>query len=168
MAKIPKPFRDPNLDVSGKVVGFYPREFYTFDNFASFQVVWRDVRWATSEHAYQASHFFDTEPELAEQIRDAISAHDAYKLAKANAHKAPVKWDEIKVGIMEEIVKCKLEQHSYIQQKLRQTGDVSIIEDSPKDDFWGWGQNRDGRNELGKIWMRMHDAMFEGSLDLSE
>ena len=168
MAEIPQPFRDPELDVSGEVVGFYPREFYTFDNFSSFQVVWRGIRWATSEHAYQASHFFDTDPELAEQIRDAMSAHDAYKLAKANADKAPKDWDEIKVGIMEEIERCKLKQHPYIQQKLRQTGDIPIIEDSPKDDFWGWGPNRDGRNELGKIWMRLRDAMFEGSLDLSE
>lgn len=168
MTEIPQPFRDPELDVSGEVVGFYPREFYTFDNFSSFQVVWRGVRWATSEHAYQASHFFDTDPELAEQIRDAMSAHDAYKLAKANADKAPKNWGEIKVGIMEEIVKCKLEQHRYIQEKLRQTGDVLIVEDSPKDDFWGWGANRDGRNELGKIWMRLRYAMHEGTLDLSE
>ena len=168
MSKIPQPFRDPDLDASGKVVGFYPREFYIFDNFASFQVVWRGVRWATSEHAYQASHFFDTAPELAEEIRGATSAHDAYKLAKANSDKAPDNWDEVKVGIMEEIVSCKLEQHPYIQQKLRQTGDVDIVEDSPKDDFWGWGANRDGRNELGKIWMRLRDAMLEGSLDLVE
>lgn len=167
MSKIPQPFRDPSLDMSGKVVGFYPREFYTFDNFASFQVDWREVRWATSEHAYQASHFFDTDPELAQQIRDAASAHDAYKLAKANSDKAPENWDKIKVGIMEEIVRCKLEQHPYIQQKLRQTGDVTIVEDSPKDDFWGWGANRDGRNELGKIWMRLRKAMREGSLDLA-
>jgi ribA/ribD-fused uncharacterized protein len=168
MTEIPQPFRDPELDVSGEVVGFYPREFYTFDNFSSFQVIWRGVRWATSEHAYQASHFFDTAPELAEQIRNAMSAHDAYKLAKANSDKAPNDWDDIKVGIMEEIVRCKLEQHHYIQEKLRQTGDVLIVEDSPKDDFWGWGPNRNGRNELGKIWMRLRKAMLDGSLDIGK
>jgi len=167
MAEIPQPFRDPELDVSGEVVGFYPREFYTFDNFASFQVVWRDIRWPTSEHAYQASHFFDTAPELAEQIRNASSAHDAYRLAKANADKAPENWNEIKLKIMEEIVRCKLEQHPYIQQKLRQTGNVLIVEDSPKDDFWGWGPDRTGRNELGKIWMRLREAIFKGALDLT-
>jgi ribA/ribD-fused uncharacterized protein len=168
VTEIPQPFRDPQLDVSGEVVGFYPREFYTFDNFASFQVVWRGERWATSEHAYQASHFFETAPGLAEQIRNALSAHDAYKLAKANADKAPKNWDEIKVGIMEEIVRCKLEQHPYIQDKLRQTGTVQIVEDSPKDDFWGWGLNRDGRNELGKIWMKLREDMLNGALDLAK
>ncbi len=97
-----------------------------------------------------------------------MSAHDAYKLAKANSDKAPNDWDDIKVGIMEEIVSCKLEQHHYIQEKLRQTGDVLIVEDSPKDDFWGWGPNRDGRNELGKIWMRLRKAMFDGSRDIGK
>ena len=168
MIEISQPFRDPDLDVSGTIVGFYPREFYTFDNFSSFQVVWKGVHWATSEHAYQASHFFETAPDLAGQIRDAMSAHDAFKLAKANAHKAPKNWSDIKVGIMEEIVRCKLEQNTYIQEKLRQTGEVLIVEDSPKDDFWGWGPNRDGRNELGKIWMRLRKTMFEGRLNISE
>ena len=97
-----------------------------------------------------------------------MSAHDAFKLAKANAHKAPKNWSDIKVGIMEEIVRCKLEQNTYIQEKLRQTGEVLIVEDSPKDDFWGWGPNRDGRNELGKIWMRLRKTMFEGRLNISE
>lgn len=34
-----------------------------------------------------------------------------------------------------------------------------IVEDSPKDDYWGWGEKRDGRNELGKIWMRLRDEI---------
>ncbi len=37
--------------------------------------------------------------------------------------------------------------------------DLDIVEDSPKDDFWGWGPNRDGRNELGKIWMRLRSEL---------
>ncbi|NCU37679.1 NADAR family protein [Candidatus Saccharibacteria bacterium] len=168
MSEIPEPFRDPKLDISGDVVGFYPREFYTFDNFSSFQVAWRGIRWATSEHAYQASHFFDTEPGLAEQIRGAMSAHDAYKLAKANSHKVPDDWDDVKVKVMEDICRHKLTQHRYIQEKLMQTGNVPIVEDSPKDSFWGWGPNRDGRNELGKIWMRLREAMLNGTLEISE
>lgn len=41
-----------------------------------------------------------------------------------------------------------------MQKKLLQTGDPRIIEDSPEDDFWGWGPNQDGENKLGKIWMQ--------------
>jgi len=152
-------FRDPQLVTDGSIVGFYPREFYVLDNFASFQVDWRGRRWPTSEHAYQAAHFFDTAPELAEQIFQARSAHEAYKIAKVNADKAPQNWDEIKVGIMEEIVRAKCEQNPYVKQKLLETLDEEIVEDSPKDAFWGWGENRDGRNELGKIWMRLRNEL---------
>jgi ribA/ribD-fused uncharacterized protein len=157
MAHKLRQFRDPQLDTSGQVVGFYPREFFPFDNFASFQVDWRGRRWPTSEHAYQAAHFFETNPELAEQVAACRSAHDAYKLAKANADKLPPNWDERKVGIMEDICRHKLQQNPYIQLKLRETLDIPIVEDSPKDSFWGWGADRTGRNELGKIWMRLRN-----------
>lgn len=158
MTKI-KQFRDPQLVTDGSIVGFYPREFYVFDNFASFQVDWHGHRWPTSEHAYQAAHFFETAPELAEEIKQARSAHDAYKIAKANADKAPANWHDIKIGIMEEIVRAKCEQNPYVKQKLMESLDEIIVEDSPKDDFWGWGEKRDGRNELGKIWMKLREEI---------
>ncbi|MDP4038801.1 MAG: NADAR family protein [bacterium] len=150
-------FRDPQLDTSGDVVGFYEREFYTFSNFSSFQVEWRGRIWPTSEHAYQAAHFFETSPELVEEIFKARSAHDALKIAKTNANKAPDNWEKINVKIMKDICKQKLLQHSYVQQKLLQTADLLLVEDSPKDNFWGWGEDRKGRNELGKIWMQLRE-----------
>ena len=155
-------FRDPLLDISGEIVGFYPREFYPFDNFSAFQVVWKDRLWPTSEHAYQAAHFLDTAPELVEQIRSAASPEQAFKIANANSHREPGDWAEKKVSIMEEICREKLRQHPYIQEKLLQTGELAIVEDSPVDSFWGWGPNRDGCNELGKIWMRLREELKQG------
>lgn len=160
----PTQFRDPQLDTSGDVIGFYPREFFVFDNFASFQVDWHGRRWPTSEHAYQASHFFDTAPELVEAIYEARSAHDAYRIAKANGDKAPDNWEDIKVGIMYEICKLKMLQNPYVHEKLLLSGDLDIVEDSPKDSFWGWGPNRDGRNELGKIWMQLRSQVRSGEI----
>jgi N-glycosidase YbiA len=151
--------RDPQLETSGEIVGFYEREFYCFSNFSSFQVEWKGRIWPTSEHAYQASHFFETAPQLVEEIFRAKSAHEAFKIAKANTDKLPQDWNERKVSIMKDIVRNKLQQNPYILHKLMQTGQLLIVEDSPKDDFWGWGQNRDGRNELGKIWMELRDEI---------
>ncbi len=166
--KRPVQFRDPQLDTSGNIIGFYPREFYIFDNFSSFQVDYKGRRWPTSEHAYQASHFFETAPELVEAIFEARSAHDAYKIAKANADKAPKNWEEVKVGVMYEICKLKLAQNPYVLEKLSLSGDLDIIEDSPKDDFWGWGPKRNGRNELGKIWMKLRDELRAGTITPSK
>lgn len=153
--------RDPLLETKGEIIGFYEREFYVFSNFSSFEVEWKGRIWKTSEHAYQASHFFETTPELVEEIFNAKSAHDAFKIAKANADKAPNNWEEIKVVIMEDIVRNKLQQNPYIMHKLMQTGDRLIVEDSPKDNCWGWGPNKDGRNELGKIWMKLREEILK-------
>lgn len=154
-------YRDPSFAVSGNPIGFYEREFYVFSNFSSFQIEWRGRVWPTSEHAYQASHFFETKPELVEKIFNCRSAHDAFKFAKANADKAPTNWEDIKVGVMEDICKHKLQQHPYIQRKLLQTGDLPLVEDSPYDACWGWGPNKDGRNELGKIWMKLRSDLIK-------
>ncbi len=155
MKKVKFQNRDPFLETSGKIIGFYEREFYCFSNFSSFAVKWNGKIWPTSEHAYQAAHFLKTAPILAEKIYKAKSAHEAYKLAKANANKAPKDWEQRKIAIMEDIVRHKLKQNPYVMHKLIQTGKKLIVEDSPKDDFWGWGPNRNGRNELGKIWMKL-------------
>lgn len=151
--------RDPQLETSGKIIGFYEREFYIFSNFSSFAVKWKGRVWPTSEHAYQAAHFFKTAPVLAIKIHKAKSAHEAYKIAEINADKAPKDWEQNKIMIMEDIVRHKLKQHPYIMHKLIQTGKKLIVEDSPKDDFWGWGLKRNGRNELGKIWMKLRDEV---------
>jgi len=151
--------RDSQLETSGKVIGFYEREFYPFSNFSSFNVKWKGKIWSTSEHAYQAAHFFKTAPNLVKKIHKAKSAHEAYKIAKTNADKAPGNWHEIKTVIMEDIVRHKLKQNPYVMRKLIQTGDRYLVEDSPKDNFWGWGLKKDGRNELGKIWMKIRDEI---------
>lgn len=161
----PQQFRDPLLDTSGKIIGFYPREFFVFDNFASFQVDWKGRRWATSEHAYQASHFVDTAPLLVEAIYGARSAHEAYKIAKANGARVPSDWESRKLDVMYDICKCKLLQNEYVWLKLALSGELPIVEDSPKDDYWGWGAARDGRNELGKIWMTLREELRAGKLN---
>lgn len=157
-------FRDPNLATDGSVVGFYEREFYVFSNFSSFQVLYRGRLWLTSEHAYQAARFSGVSPELEEKCFEARSAHEAYRIMQANRDKERKDWDKEKVGVMYEICKAKLEQNPYVKEKLLLTGEELIVEDSPKDPFWGWGPDRQGRNELGKIWMKLREELRNGKL----
>jgi predicted NAD-dependent protein-ADP-ribosyltransferase YbiA (DUF1768 family) len=37
-----------------------------------------------------------------------------------------------------------------------------LIEDSWRDDFWGWGENKDGKNMLGKLWMEVREEVNSG------
>ena len=85
----------------------------------------------------------------------------------------------------------KLAQHPAVAELLLSTGDAELVEDSPKDYFWGcgavrevillvygkadeYGQDRSGRNELGKILMKSRARLqaaqadvVKGALDLT-
>lgn len=128
-----------------------------FSNFSAFAVEWEGVVWPTSEHAYQAAKF--TDPEIASRIQNALSAHDAKKIAHRFEDKMRPDWDDIKVVVMERILVQKLLQHPYIQRKLLETGDMEIVEDSPTDSFWGRGPDWKGENNLGKIWMKLREEL---------
>lgn len=113
----------------------------------------------TSEHAYQSAKFIGN-PVTREAVRLACSAHDAKKIAHANdALKAP-NWHEIRLGIREEITRAKLERHTHIQEKLLETGDMEIIDDS-NNPFWGRGPEGKGLNHMGKIWMKLREELKE-------
>ena len=140
---------------------FYAGPNYMFSNFSSFVVEWRGVLWYTSEHAYQAAKF--TDPDLVSLIQNARSAHDAKRIARFHEDKMRADWDEIKISVMEEIIRQKLRQHPFIQKKLIETGDNQMVEDSPTDSFWGRGPDWNGQNNLGKIWMRLREELKQAS-----
>ena len=142
-----------------EVIGFYPREFYPLDNFSSFKVEWDGYIYASLEEAYQAASFMGSDEELVEKIRKSHSAHEAQKIAYENRDKQRVDWNYVKLEVMEELLRLKLEQNPYVKKKLLQTKDYLIVEDSPKDSFWGWGPNRDGENQLGKLWMKLREEL---------
>ena len=146
-----------------EVIGFYPREFYCFDNFSSFKVKYDGYLYSSVEEAYQALGFKESAPDIYQEIINCYSAHEAQKIAYANKDKRRKDWDEIKVSIMEELLRCKIEQNPYVKKKLLETKDYTIVEDSPKDSFWGWGEDRNGNNQLGKLWMKLRDEMKSNS-----
>ena len=140
------------------VIGFYPREFYPLDNFSSFKVKWNDYLYSSLEEAFQSRLFLPDYPDIADQIKNSYSAHEAQKIMINNIDK--VKYtNEEQIIIMEELLRLKVEQNPYVKKKLLQTKNYLIVEDSPKDSFWGWGENRDGSNELGKLWMKIREEL---------
>lgn len=141
------------------VIGFYPREFYCLDNFSSFKVEYDGYLYSSNEEAYQTLGFIESAPEIAEQIKRSHSAHEAQKIAYANKDKRRKDWDNIKLAVMEELLRAKVEQNPYVKKKLLETMDYIIVEDSPKDNYWGWGENRDGENHLGKLWMKIRNEL---------
>lgn len=159
----PPGFVKPDND---RQVFFYEQEFYVLSNFSAFSLQWAGLAFPTSEHAYHWEKF-NKHGWKAESIRSKImaapSAHAAFKLAEEYREKRRDDWDSIKVATMADILRAKVVQHEYVRRKLLATGDRELIEDSWRDDFWGWGPNRDGQNMLGKLWMEIRAELRAAS-----
>lgn len=126
-------------------------------------------RFDTSEAVYHWEKFNGNVPTqdqrtIQRMIREAPSAHEAFKIAERHREHRRPNWDQEKIDVMLRIIRAKVQQHEYVRRKLDQTGDKPLVEDSWRDDFWGWGPNRDGQNMLGKLWMQVRQEMREGRL----
>jgi ribA/ribD-fused uncharacterized protein len=146
------------LDTDTQVF-FYEQDFYVLSNFSAFRLIWKNHRFDTSEAAYHWEKFPDKQTSIRYAIISAISAHEAFKIAGLYKASQRPDWDHIKVDIMRDILRAKADQHEYVRRKLLATGDRELIEDSWRDDFWGWGPNRDGKNMLGKLWMEIRQEL---------
>lgn len=135
-------------------VRFYEHDFYVLSNFSAFSVEWCGHRFPTSEHVYHWLKFIDSN-DLQQAIAFAPSAHEAFKIAERNADRRRADWERVRVPLMKRIIEAKAAQHEYVRRKLLATGERELVEDSWRDNFWGWGPNRDGQNMLGKLWMEL-------------
>lgn len=99
---------------NNKQIFFYENDFYVFSNFSSFAIEKYGKIWPTSEHLYHAEKFSD--PVIREQIRNARSAHDSFKIAQENKDKYHSNWDDIKLSVMKTILYDKIFQHSYVKK----------------------------------------------------
>ena len=89
----------------------------------------------------------------------ARSARDTKVIADTYKNEISPKWDEVKVSFMEEILRAKLAQHEKVRSLLFETVGKDIIENSPTDSFWGVGEDGNGENHLGKLWMKLRTEL---------
>ncbi len=149
------------LDTTDSVF-FYEQEFYGLSNFSAFNLVWKDLVFPTSEHAYQWEKFDSVLfPKIKASIYLASSAHEAFKLAEVHKENRFLNWDDIKVPIMKNILRAKVSQHEYVIRKLLETGNRKLIEDSWRDPYWGWGADKQGTNMLGTLWMEIREELVK-------
>lgn len=147
------------LDTPERVC-FYEQDFYVLSNFSAFRVTFEGICHDTSEHAYHYSKF-DGDRQAQNAITLSQSAHEAFKIAERYRERRRPDWDAVKVDVMRNILRAKVQQHEYVRRKLLATGDRELVENSWRDDFWGWGPNRDGQNMLGKLWMEIRAELRE-------
>lgn len=144
--------------------------------------------WKTSENFYQAMKF-GHRLDFIEVIRNCDTPGKVYALAnqkkcqytgkwfinkstygeytvnqaiddslKANIQIRP-DWDNIKNDVMIYILRQKFTQNLTLKNLLLSTGNSILVEESPRDSYWGIGKNRDGKNMLGKLLMDLREEL---------
>jgi hypothetical protein len=132
----------------------YLSNFYTRPKL----LIWRGVEFDHSEGPYQ----LEKDQELANNpdfVRE-FALYSASETKKWGKHHARLRadWNSVKVSIMHEIVKKKFDSNLDLKLKLIATGSSELIEGNWwHDNFWGTCPvgSKNGRNELGKIHMRI-------------
>jgi ribA/ribD-fused uncharacterized protein len=140
-------------------VYFFTTAFHPLDNFSAHAIHLWGKDFPTAEHAFQWKKFSVSAPDVASAILSAKSPDAVKKISDARKDQIPATWQDVKVSIMEEILQAKAGQHEDVRDTLTKTGNRKIIENSPVDSFWGIGPDGDGKNVVGRIWMKIRDSL---------
>jgi len=143
-----------------KAIRFYlPRDAHgEFSNFAPYPIEIDSKIWPTSEHYFQSQKFAGTVYE--EQVRLAGSPMKAVSIGRDRNLPLRADWNEVRVEVMRTAIKAKFSQYPELRAKLISTGNLTIVEHTTADTFWGDGGNGHGQNMLGKILMEERSSIL--------
>ena len=130
--------------------------FYPLKNFR-----YNGLTFQTSEAAYvYEKATFHEDFHTAEAVRYTNTGIQAKRLGdKIVTNPA---WQEKKIDIMDNIVRTKLSMCQDAKQALTDSGDLQLIENTPHQ-FWGKGNDGNGINMLGNLWMTYRKKLKNGS-----
>ncbi len=128
-----------------------------FSCFSGHMIMYKGIFYPTSEHAYHCQRYADKS--IIDEIQKATSAYYARELSQKYKSQQIPDFDSKKVEVMEGIFKAKLDQHEDVKKALIESENKIIIKNHPDDYYWGNGADGSGKNEMGKIWMKLRSEM---------
>lgn len=130
-------------------------EYRWLSNFWRVHVNLDGFAYPSVEHAYQAAKTLD--PIVRERIRTAATPGRAKR--GGNNVKLRPHWEQIKIGIMRELLYQKFARYSYLRKQLIDTGDLLLVEGNTwGDTFWGVCDGK-GENQLGILLMEVRNKI---------
>lgn len=157
-----------------KAILFYDKNgpYYEFTNFypASFKASVKKggplYTWPTSEHYFQARKFAHlNRPDIIQHIASLPTSRAAFEFAKSPENKKFIhpNWHQGESErAMLDALSGKFNQNSALKQKLLDTREKELIENSPVDPHWGVGLDGTGHNKLGKLLMHLREEYLLG------
>lgn len=136
----------------GVIAGFRGN-YRWLSNFERCDIYYKGIIYPSSETAYQAQKTMNI------KVRQIISKLDARESKTiGSALKLRPDWEDVKLGIMEDIVRIKFNLPQF-KPKLVDTGNMLIIESNHWGDIF-WGEcNGVGENHLGKLIMKIREEI---------
>ncbi|RUT07661.1 hypothetical protein DSM106972_019210 [Dulcicalothrix desertica PCC 7102] len=132
-------------------------EYGCFSNFSTHGFELDGLYWQTSEHYFQAQKFVGT-PHL-EQIRNCKTPNEAASEGRKRTRPLRKDWEVVKDDVMRAAVIRKFQTHKEICEVLLSTSNEELVENAPRDYYWGCGQDGSGKNMLGKILMEVRELL---------
>ncbi|QDZ41233.1 NADAR family protein [Euhalothece natronophila Z-M001] len=131
-----------------------------FSNFSPHQIIIDGKEWPTVEHYYQAHKLLGTPDEpLMEVIRHLPTPEQAAATGRDRDRIIRPDWGTAKREVMWQAVLTKFLTHKDVQKALLETGEELLVEDSPRDYYWGRGKDGSGENQLGKMLMEVRSYL---------
>lgn len=127
-------------------------EYQFLSNFYEAPVEYRGLRYGSNEAAFQAQKCLTEE-----ERREFTLLRPSDSKKRGSSVQLRPDWEEVRAGIMEELVRAKFTQNEELGRLLLATGKSELIEgNSWNDTFWGVDlKTGEGRNELGKALMKV-------------
>jgi ribA/ribD-fused uncharacterized protein len=128
-------------------------EFDFLSNFYPSPLIYQGEEYPTVEHAFQAAKSLSQSDRL--RIKNCGSPGAAKKLGRRV--KLRHDWEQIKLEVMEELLRHKFLQNQILLIRLLETGKRKLIEGNYwKDTYWGVYQG-EGQNHLGRLLMKLRE-----------
>ena len=136
----------------------YPLDQYEkfLATFSAHAIEYKERLYPTVEHAYHASRYSDEA--VQEEIRRAKSPFLGWEVSQKHKADQLAGFDARKSDVMEELCRLKLGQHADVKEGLLASGDDTIVKNYP-DPYWGIGADGVGKNEMGRIWMKLRSEL---------
>lgn len=133
-------------------------EYAFLSNFWEIPVTYQGLTYGSNEAAFQAQKCMTKEERLPfTEMRPAMSKKAGRRV------QLRADWEDVKLSIMEDIVRAKFTQNEDLKQLLLATGDLVLEEGNTwHDTFWGVDvKTQEGENHLGRILMRVRQELRE-------
>jgi len=115
--------------------------------------------WQTVEHYYQALKFEN--PDYQGRIANALNSKAARKLGRARFKRKRSDFKQVRDTLMTRALYIKAKTHADVSERLLNTGEQSLVENSQFDYYWGCGRDHRGDNHYGKILMKVRKKLLE-------